>query len=198
MPVFKILCSVSARTVFDNPCHLPVCYVESTLVHQWKTSWQQWSSVTEKCHAKNGLNKYTCSFVQNTDMSLALLKILSPNLTVNLYFFFLVRISWFQIYVFCGSSRSLHVSWNYSTPDSLHIPSNSCFTNEPIIWFTTYCQLKLFSKGPKNNATPQILQFWLWTLNWKYPSGPSWGTIPVFEWTAENNEIAQYTLIIKN
>jgi hypothetical protein len=80
---------------------------------------------------------------------LCYLKILSLNLTLNLYFFFLVKRSWFQIYALCGSSQSLHDSWNYSMPNSLHVLSNSCFTNKPIIWFTTYWQLKLLLRERK-------------------------------------------------
>jgi len=76
---------------------------------------------------------------------LCYIKMHSLNLTVNLYFFFLVKRSWFQIYVLCGSSQSLHVSWNYSTPNSLHVPSNSCWLMNPssdllhtVNW--NYCQ----------------------------------------------------------
>ena len=145
MQVFKILCSVSAGTVYDSPCHQPACYVESILVHQWKTSWQQWSSVIEKHYAKKWaqqMHMLICS--ENWYKTL---KILSLNLTVNLYFFFLVKMSWFQIYVFCGSSQSLHVSWNYSIPNSLHVPSNSSYSSSSSLYFPFICLQDLLQNG---------------------------------------------------
>ena len=70
--------------------------------------------------------------------ALCYLKIPSLNHRVNFYFFFLVKMSRFQIYVFCGSSQSLHVSWNYSTPNSLQVSSNSSSSSSSL-YFPFIC-----------------------------------------------------------